>query len=85
MKQLSSISRISGAEVPPIAGLSSWDTNKDDHDFAMYILQARILSEKTITLTYSSDTSKVFRKRSTHLPPETGVRLSDFHFFSEVS
>ena len=45
MKQLASISRISGVEVPPIAGLSSWDTNKDDHDFAMYILQASITSD----------------------------------------
>ena len=76
---------MSGVEVPPNAGISLKGKFYEDHDFAMYILQARItLDRKDNHLDQSSETSNVFKQSSTHMPPQTGVTLAKYAFFSEA-
>ena len=76
---------MSGVEVPPNAGISLKGKFYEDHDFAMYILQARItLDWKDNHLDQSSETSKVFKQSSTYMPPQTGVTLAKYAFFSEA-
>ena len=85
---LSSLKRrfhLSGVEVPPNAGISLKGKFYEDHDFAMYILQARItLDRKDNHLDQSSETSNVFKQSSTYMPPQTGVTLAKYAFFSEA-
>ena len=55
--------------------------DKEQHDFAVYILQASInLTEKTLILTNSSETSFVFIQSATHMPAHKGVKIANFLF-----
>ena len=52
--------------------------NKEQHDFAIYILQASInLTEKTLILTNYSETSFVFIQSATHMPAHKGVKIAN--------
>ena len=55
--------------------------NKEQHDFAINILQASInLTEKTLILTNYSETSFVFIQSATHMPAHKGVKIANFLF-----
>ena len=66
---------VSGVEYPPLAGLRKNVTPSDDHDFAMYILKVTY-DWKKIILPVPSETSKVFRRNSTDMPANPGVKLN---------
>ena len=78
------LSFVSGVEVPPNPGIVEFKNghpfmNKEQHDFAIYILQASInLTEKTLILTNYSETSFVFLQSATHMPAHKGVKIANF-------
>ena len=84
------LSFVSGVEVPPNAGIEEYKNgwkfmDKEQHDFAIYILQARInLTEETIILTTTSETSFVFKQSTTHMSANKGVKIDNLRLFFEV-
>ena len=84
LKKKKQLSFVSGVEVPPNPGIVEFKNghpfmDKEQHDFAIYILQASInLTEKTLILTNYSETSFVFIQSATHMPAHKGVKIANF-------